>query len=41
MLLLALGEVVPGSCSGYRPLEVVDENLLVAFCGRSNLNYTG
>jgi hypothetical protein len=32
-LLLALGEVVPGSCSGYRPLEVVDENLLEAFPG--------
>jgi hypothetical protein len=32
-LLLALGEVVSGSCSGYRPLEVVDENLLEAFPG--------
>jgi hypothetical protein len=31
--LLALGEVVPGSYSGYRPLEVVDENLLEAFSG--------
>jgi hypothetical protein len=29
-LLLALGEVVPGSCTGYHPLEVVDENLLEA-----------
>jgi hypothetical protein len=32
-LLLALGEVVPGSCSRYRPLEVVDEDLLEAFPG--------
>jgi hypothetical protein len=32
-LLLALGEVVSGSCSGYRPLEVVDENFLEAFPG--------
>jgi hypothetical protein len=32
-LLLALGEVVPGSCSGYRPLEVADEDLLEAFPG--------
>jgi hypothetical protein len=30
MLLLALGEVVPGSCTGYRPLTVVDENLFEA-----------
>jgi hypothetical protein len=32
-LLLALGEVVPGSCSGYGPLEVIDEDLLEAFPG--------
>jgi hypothetical protein len=32
-LLLALGEVVSGSCMGYRPLEVVDENLLEALPG--------
>jgi hypothetical protein len=32
-LLLALGEVVPGSCSRYGPLEVVDEDLLEAFPG--------
>jgi hypothetical protein len=32
-LLLALSEVVPGSCMGYRPLEVVDENLLEALLG--------
>jgi hypothetical protein len=32
-LLFALGEVVPGSCTGYRPLEVVDENLLEALPG--------
>jgi hypothetical protein len=31
--LLALGDVMPGSCSGYCPLKVVDENLLEAFLG--------